>query len=148
MATTAEIQQQADAVTAGTAYVFAKTFVRDLDAMGRFYAEVFGLVENNRHTDVMFGRPISEITYRPSAPRESGGLTLISYLDGDSPAVGEAVQGFITHDIEAVCQRAQAAGGNVPDPIRTIPEFGIRVAFVLDPEGHVNEVIQMTAPDA
>ena len=85
MATTAEIQQQADAVTAGTAYVFAKTFVRDLDAMGRFYAEVFGLVENNRHTDVMFGRPISEITYRPSAPRESGGLTLISYLDGDTP---------------------------------------------------------------
>jgi predicted enzyme related to lactoylglutathione lyase len=127
-----------------TAYVFAKTFVADLDAMGRFYAEVFGLVENNRHTDVMFGRPISEITYKASAPRETGGLTLISFLDGNPPAAGEAVQGFVTHDIEALCERALAAGGSLPEPIREIAEFGIRVAFVLDPEGHINEVIEMT----
>ena len=131
-----------------TAYVFAKTFVRDLDAMGRFYTEVFGLAENNRHTDVMFGRPISEITYKASAPRETGGLTLISYLDGDHPAAGEAVQGFITQDIDALCERALAAGGSVPEPIREIPSFGIKVAFVLDPEGHINEVIEMTAPGA
>jgi len=131
-----------------TAYVFAKTFVADLDAMGRFYAGVFGLVENNRHTDTMFGRPISEITYKPSAGREMGGLTLISYLDGDPPAAGEAVQGFVTQDIAAVCERALAAGGSVPEPIREIPEFGIKVAFVLDPEGHINEVIEMTAPSA
>ncbi len=131
-----------------TAYVFAKTFVRDLDAMGRFYTEVFGLAENNRHTDVMFGRPISEITYKASAPRETGGLTLISYLDGDHPAAGEAVQGFITQDIDALCERALAAGGGVPEPIREISSFGIKVAFVLDPEGHINEVIEMTAPGA
>lgn len=127
-----------------TAYVFAKTFVADLDAMGRFYSEVFGLVENNRHTDVMFGRPISEITYKASAPRETGGLTLISFLDGNPPAAGEAVQGFVTHDIEALCERALAAGGSLPEPIREIAQFGIRVAFVLDPEGHINEVIEMT----
>ena len=131
-----------------TAYVFAKTFVRDLDATGRFYSEVFGLAENNRHTDVMFGRPISEITYKASAPRETGGLTLISYLDGDHPAAGEAVQGFITQDIDALCERALAAGGSVPEPIREISSFGIKVAFVLDPEGHINEVIEMTAPGA
>ena len=128
-----------------TSYVFAKTFVADLDAMGRFYADVFGLVENNRHTDVMFGRPISEITYKASAGRDMGGLTLISYLDGNPPSAGEAVQGFVTQDIAAVCERALAAGGSVPEPIREIPEFGIKVAFVLDPEGHINEVIEMTA---
>jgi predicted enzyme related to lactoylglutathione lyase len=129
-----------------TSYVFAKTFVADLDAMGRFYAEVFGLVENNRHTDVMFGRPISEITYKPSAGREVGGLTLISFLDGNPPAAGEAVQGFITQDLDAVCQRALAAGGRLAEPVREIPGFGIKVAFVLDPEGHINEVVEMTAP--
>lgn len=131
-----------------TSYVFAKTFVADLDAMGRFYAEVFGLVENNRHTDVMFGRPISEITYKPSAGREVGGLTLISFLDGNPPAAGEAVQGFITQDLYAVCQRALAAGGSLAEPVREIPGFGIKVAFVLDPEGHINEVVEMTAPAA
>ena len=134
-----------DTDPAETAYVFAKTFVRDLDAMGRFYSEVFGLVENNRHTDVMLGRAISEITYKPSAGRETGGLTLISYLDGDVPTAGEAVQGFFTSDLEAVCNRALAAGGSVPEPVRAIPEFGIKVAFVLDPEGHINEVVEMTA---
>ena len=148
MATTAETEREPHVAASDTAYVFAKTFVRDLDAMGRFYADVFGLVENNRHTDVMLGRRISEIMYRPSAPRDSGGLTLISYLDGDNPAAGEAVQGFFAKDIEAVCQRAIAAGGNVPEPIRAISEFGIKVAFVLDPEGHINEVVEMTATGA
>jgi predicted enzyme related to lactoylglutathione lyase len=128
-----------------TDYVFAKTFVADLDAMSRFYAEVFGLVENNRHSDVMFGRPISEITYKASEGRDIGGLTLISFTDGNPPAAGEAVQGFVTRDLEAVCARALAAGGSLAEPVREIAEFGIKVAFVLDPEGHINEVVQMTA---
>jgi predicted enzyme related to lactoylglutathione lyase len=128
-----------------TDYVFAKTFVADLEAMGRFYGEVFGLVENNRHSDVMFGRPISEITYKASAGREVGGLTLISFTDGNPPAAGEAVQGFITRDLDAVCARALAAGGSLAEPVREITQFGIKVAFVLDPEGHINEVVEMTA---
>jgi hypothetical protein len=33
----------------------------------------------------------------------------------------------------------------VPAPIRRIDEFGLRVVFVLDPEGHVNEVVQLDA---
>ncbi len=148
MATTAHTERETRAASADTAYVFAKTFVRDLDAMARFYTEVFGLVENNRHTGAMLGRSISEISFRPCAGRERGGLTLISYLDGDAPAAGEAVQGFVAADIEAVCRRALGAGGAVPEPIREMAEYGIKVAFVLDPEGHVNEVIELTAPGA
>lgn len=63
--------------------------------------------------------------------------------DGNAPAAGEAVQGFITQDLEAVCERAKAAGGSVPEPIRTVAEFGIKVAFIIDPEGRINEVIEM-----
>jgi predicted enzyme related to lactoylglutathione lyase len=128
----------------GTMYSFAKTFVHDLDAMAAFYEAVFGLIPFNRHRDHMFGRAIDEITYQGSYP---GGpaLTLIKYMDSVAPVYGESVQGFVTADLEALCERARAAGGAVPEPIRDIAEFGIRVAFVLDPEGHVNEVIQMTA---
>lgn len=123
-------------------YVFAKTFVQDLDAMASFYEEVFGLVPNNRHQDEMLGRKVDEITYK--ATSEGGpALTLIKYLDSTEATVGEAVQGFVTTDIEGLVERAAAAGGRIPDPIRRIEEFGIRVVFVLDPEGHVNEVIQM-----
>jgi len=128
--------------TRATQFGFSKTFVHDLDAMAAFYEEVFGLIPFNRHQDVMFGRTIDEITYQ-STYQGGPALTLIKYLDSTGPQAGEAVQGFITEDLEALVERAKRGGGTVPEPIRTIADFGIKVAFVLDPEGHVNEVVQM-----
>ena len=130
------------AATRDVQYGFSKVFVHDLEAMASFYEEVFGLVPNNRHQDEMLGRKIDEITYLATAP---GGpsLTLIHYLDATGPASDESVQGFTTSDIEALVARAEAAGGRIPEPVRHIEEFGVRVVFVLDPEGHVNEVVQM-----
>jgi len=126
----------------GMTYIFAKTFVHDLDAMASFYEAVFGLIPFGRHQDEMLGRKIDEITYQASYP---GGpaLTLIKYLDSTAPTAGEAVQGFMSDNLEGVVERALANGGSVPDPIKDVPGFGLRVAFVLDPEGHINEVIQM-----
>jgi predicted enzyme related to lactoylglutathione lyase len=123
---------------------FSKVFVHDLEAMAVFYEEVFGLVPLNRHQDAMFGRKIDEITYQATS---AGGasLTLIKYLDSTGPAAGESVQGFTTTDIEALVKRAEAAGGRVPEPTRRIEEFRVEVVFVLDPEGHVNEVVQLDA---
>jgi predicted enzyme related to lactoylglutathione lyase len=130
------------AATRDALYGFSKVFVQDLDAMARFYEDVFGLVQYNRHQDVMLGREIDEITYLATS---AGGasLTLIHYRDSTAPISGESVQGFITTDIEALVRRAAAMGGGIPEPIRHIAAFKIKVAFVLDPEGHVNEVVQM-----
>ncbi|MBK6287054.1 MAG: VOC family protein [Gammaproteobacteria bacterium] len=128
--------------TRATQYGFAKTFVHDLDAMAAFYQEVFGLIPFNRHQDAMFGRAIDEITFQ-STYQGGPALTLITYMDSIGPSAGESVQGYVTENLEALVGRATAAGGSVPEPIRDIPEFGLRVAFVLDPEGHINEVIQM-----
>ena len=125
-------------------YGFSKIFVHDLDAMGRFYEEVFGLVPFNRHQDAMFGRKIDEITYQSTYPGGSS-LTLIKYLDSTGPVVGESVQGFTTTNIEALVARAKAAGGSIPEPIRRIEEFKLYVVFVRDPEGHLNEVVQLDA---
>src|SRR5512139_3122415 len=128
--------------TCDAQYGFSKIFVHNLDAMAAFYEEVFGLVPFNRHQDEMLGRKIDEITYQASYPGGSA-LTLITYLDSTGPIVGESVQGFTTNDIEALVERAVAAGGSIPEPIRHIESFGIKVVFVLDPEGHVNEVVQL-----
>jgi predicted enzyme related to lactoylglutathione lyase len=125
-------------------YGFSKVFVHDLDAMAAFYQEVFGLVPFNRHEDEMFGRKIDEITYQATQPG-GGSLTLIHYLDSPGPVAGESVQGFTTTDIEALVRRARAAGGSIPAPIRRIDEFKLSVVFVLDPEGHQNEVVQLDA---
>ncbi|ARS26120.1 VOC family protein [Sphingomonas sp. KC8] len=123
-------------------YGFSKIFVHDLDTMAAFYEDVFGLVPFNRHQDVMFGRAIDEITYQSTYPGGSA-LTLIKYLDSTGPTVGESVQGFTTTDIAALVRRAEAGGGSIPEAIRRIDEFGLSVVFVLDPEGHVNEVVQL-----
>ena len=127
----------------GMTYMFAKTFVADLEKMAAFYEEVLGLIPFQRHQDLMLGRPISEIMYQASY---SGGpaFTMISYTDGNPPPPGEAVQGFVSTDLAATCDRARAHGGTVPEPIKEIPEYGIKVAFILDPEGHILEVIEMT----
>ena len=126
----------------GMTYMFAKTFVADLEAMSKFYEEVLGLVPYARHSDMMLGRPISEIMYQASY--EGGpAFTMISYTDGNPPPPGEAVQGFVAADLAAACERALAHGGTVPEPIKEVPEYGIKVAFILDPEGHVLEVIEM-----
>jgi predicted enzyme related to lactoylglutathione lyase len=125
-------------------YGFSKIFVHDLDAMGRFYEEVFGLVLFNRHQDAMLGRKIDEITYQSTYPGGSS-LTLITYLDSTGPIVDESIQGFTTTNIEALVERAKAAGGSIPEPIRRIDEFKLRVVFVRDPEGHLNEVVQLDA---
>ncbi|TCJ36995.1 VOC family protein [Parafrankia sp. BMG5.11] len=126
----------------GMTYGFAKTFVHALEEMGAFYQAVFGLIEAGRHSDIMLGRPIDEIMYQASYPGGPG-LTLIKYRDSTGPVVGEAVQGFITDDIERVVERAESAGGTIGEPgIFRVEDYGIRCVFVLDPEGHVNEVIQ------
>ena len=125
-------------------YGFSKIFVHDLEAMGRFYEEVFGLVLFNRHRDAMLGRKIDEITYQSTYPGGSS-LTLIKYLDSTGPIVDESIQGFTTTNIEALVERAKAAGGSIPEPIRRIDEFKLRVVFVRDPEGHLNEVVQLDA---
>ena len=130
------------AATKDSQYVFSKVFVHDLEAMARFYEDVFGVVRNNRHQDVMFGREIDEIIYKPTFP---GGpaLTLIKYLDSKAPIAGESVQGFTTTDIPALIARTEAAGGRIPEPPRRIDQFKLSVVFVIDPEGHVNEVVQI-----
>ena len=131
--------------TGDVTYLFAKTFVHDLDAMATFYEAVFGLIPMQRHQDAMLGREIDEITYQ--ATYQGGpSLTLISYMDSTGPSAGEAVQGFLTPDLAALCERANAAGGTVPDGIRDMPAMGLKVAFVKDPEGHLNEVVQMGQP--
>ena len=125
-------------------YGFSKIFVHDLEGMAGFYEEVFGLVRFDRHQDLMLGRRIEEITFQATCPGGSS-LTLIKYLDSTAPTVGESVQGFITTDIDALARRAEAAGGMLAEPIRRVESHRLSCAFVLDPEGHVNEVVQLDA---
>lgn len=121
---------------------FTKLVVDDLEKSHAFYTTVCGLVEQFRYESEIGERAISEIGYAPTA---DGGASfaLLKYLNVQAPDRGESILGFTTDDIDAFVARAQSAGGRVTDPVRDMPDLGLRVAFVEDCEGHLIEVVQM-----
>ena len=65
--------------------------------------------------------------------------------DREASPRGEVILGFTTDELPALLERVSRAGGRVVDPIRAMPELGIRVAFAADPEGHLAELVQLVA---
>jgi predicted enzyme related to lactoylglutathione lyase len=126
---------------------FCKLVVDDLDRAAAFYRAVFGLVDWQRlahENSATTGGPIDEITFHAT---DMGGpsLTLIKFVDRGPPPVGETVLGFHTTDLEALVERARVAGGVLARPIRDLPEHGLKVGFVADPEGHLIEIFSRYA---
>ena len=50
--------------------------------------------------------------------------------------------GFNVTDIAATVRAVEEAGGTVDTPIDEMPDIGVAVAFVKDPEGHLIEIAQ------
>jgi catechol 2,3-dioxygenase-like lactoylglutathione lyase family enzyme len=127
-------------------FSFTKLGVCDLEKTAAFYREVCGLVEWQRvqsEHSASSGGPMREISFYPTAAG-GGSLTLIHYPDAPGPVHGELILGFTTPDLDAFLARAERAGGRIARTITEMPEHGVRVAFVLDPEGHKLEVVQLT----
>ncbi|MDX2276646.1 MAG: VOC family protein [Hyphomonadaceae bacterium] len=123
-------------------FSFTKLVVDDLEKSAAFYKEVLGLEELMRVDEAVADRPISEILFKQTV---EGGATfaLFKFLHESAPAPGEVILGFVTPDLEALLQRATKAGGKIVQPIKSMPQLGIKVAFVADVEGRLLEVVQM-----
>jgi predicted enzyme related to lactoylglutathione lyase len=121
---------------------FTKLVVADLGRCLAFYTKVAGLEESGRVDADIAGRKISEILLHPTTP---GGpnLVLLHFHDRPRPSADEVILGFITPDLEAFVKRTREAGGSVYQEIKAMPEHGVRVAFVKDPEDHLIEVVQL-----
>ena len=121
---------------------FTKLLVADLERSAAFYKAVCGLEESARVDADIAGRKISEIMMQATT---AGGATLVllHFQDRPRPALDEVILGFITADLEAFLKRTRDAGGSVYEEIKSMPEHGVRVAFVRDVEGHLIEVVQM-----
>ncbi|HEX7094768.1 MAG TPA: VOC family protein [Acidimicrobiales bacterium] len=121
-------------------YSFTKLVVEDLDAMARYYRDVYGLTELQRVKAEIEGAPIEEIILGQDGSH--AGLILLTWLGQPAPPRGEVLLGFTTTDIEALFARARAAGGTVREEPAMSDVAGLVVGFVADPEGHVAEVVQ------
>lgn len=123
---------------------FTKLLVRDLEKAARFYSDVCGLTELARVEAAIAGRPISEIMFNTTG-EGAAMFVLLKFMDTDGADGRDVILGFQTDDVAAFVQRAVAAGGKIVDPIRDDPDHGVKVGFVSDPEGHLIEVVQVTA---
>ena len=74
---------------------------------------------------------------------EDGTLTVFKYVNRNPPRDQQAVLGFVVEDLDAVCSRIKEHGGKLVGTVREYPEFAIRVQFAEDPEGAINELVEM-----
>jgi catechol 2,3-dioxygenase-like lactoylglutathione lyase family enzyme len=116
--------------------------VDDLDKTAAFYRSVCGLVEEGRSEDQIAGRPIQELYFKADPPG-TGTFTLTKFLDAPTRSKPGVILGFVTEDIVAFVDRAQAAGASVEQAAHPRPEFGVKVAFLNDIEGNLLEVVEL-----
>ena len=135
--TTAPTAAQATAPSA--TFAFAKLIVSDLDGAVDFYARVLGLVvAQTIEMDDLAERILAK-------PGQQGGSNLILYQhkDGRPLTLGDAhgPVGFYVRDVDATYAHAlgQGAKGH-REPFDT---GTLRVAFILDPEGHEIELVSV-----
>lgn len=126
----------------GTQFAFTKLLVDDLEATAAFYKEVCELNEMKRVDSIIAGRPISEVVFAATS-EGAGTFILLKFLDAPKPTNDEVITGFVTDDLAAFVERARIAGGTIVEDIVSKPQFGAKVAFVADVEGHLMEVVEM-----
>lgn len=123
---------------------FLKLVVRELQKEVSFYRAVFGCGEGQFIQGEIAGRPIEEIVL--FAPNGEAEILILVYKDGRGPPPEPSgvIAGIFTPDIEAFEQRVLDAGGRIAQPIGPIqlPTGASRLAFYVDPEGYLLEVIE------
>ena len=114
---------------------FVRLNVSDMPRMVAFYEKAFGMTEQRRMNN---GADLEVILTTP------GGLDLAlqQFKDGRKLTLGDAYGeiGFYLQDVDGAYKRALDAGAKS----RTAPGGGggLRVAIVLDPEGHPIELLR------
>ena len=120
---------------------FTKILVDDLDAESAFYSTVLGLVEKHRVVGGEGGGAYTQ-SVMCCVGSDEPSLLLLKPLHGKAPTPGEAVLGFAVADVDEVVRATKRAGGSVRSGPRSLPDHGLRIAQVTDPEGHLLELLQ------
>jgi predicted enzyme related to lactoylglutathione lyase len=120
---------------------FTKLLVADLEKSAAFYRAVFGLKETTRIRSEIAGRALEEILFNPTG-EGAATFVLLKFEDATTPSSDELILGFLSTDVDALVQRAIAAGGTVMREALDYEHLGVRVAFINDLEGHLIEAVQ------
>ena len=118
-------------------FTFIKLTVKDLDAMTKFFVDGFGM----KHVDTVDTPGFSE--HMMAGKKGSATIVLFHWKDGREIEIGNGwgPVGMITRDVDGDVRRAVAAGATQKG--ETVAFGKARIAFVLTPEGHEIEMMQL-----
>lgn len=135
------MSESASAPTAAPSatFAFVKLIVSDLHGAADFYGRVLGLVvAQTIETEVLVEHILAK-------PGQKGGANLILYQhkDGRALTLGDAhgPVGFYVRDVDATY--AHALGQGAQGHVEPLDAGDLRVAFILDPEGHEIELVSV-----
>jgi lactoylglutathione lyase len=125
------------------AFAFTRLNVIDLPSEEAFYSGVFGFNAVARVSEGEGESAFDEVFLDlPNAGAAQCRLALIHYRNRPVPPPGEAVIGFMVENVAASVARVEAAKGKTTLAPLTLPEHGLQIAYVQDPEGHTIELLQ------
>jgi uncharacterized glyoxalase superfamily protein PhnB len=117
---------------------FISLAVADVRRTLAFYRDGLGwpgVTAGEDHVKIELERGLSLVFYERGAFEKQYG-----HLVAASRAGGTVLSQFVTEDVAALLDRAQAAGGTALGPPQDY-EWGSRVGYFHDPDGHAWEVI-------
>jgi catechol 2,3-dioxygenase-like lactoylglutathione lyase family enzyme len=89
-----------------------------------WYVKTFGAKPGMRRTFQAAFLPGGEVDFRKAAAAEA-------------PSKGRSLDhiGFEVKNLEAFCKKLEADGVKFEGPVRDVPQIGLKIAFLVDPEG-------------
>lgn len=129
----------------GLGFGFAKAIVHDLEIMTEFYKSVFDLKEVMRYEADTARGLISEVILTRTGEMMTPSLAIYKFVDREGPSGTDSILGFTVADAQLTLDRACQSGGRLVEAVRAMPDLGISVAFVEDPEGRLVEIVQLHA---
>jgi catechol 2,3-dioxygenase-like lactoylglutathione lyase family enzyme len=96
----------------------------NVDALRDWYVKTFGAKPGMRRNFQAAFLPGGEIDFRKADMPEA-------------PSKGRALDhiGFEVKNLEAFCKKLEAEGIKLEAPMRDVPQIGLKIAFLVDPEG-------------
>jgi catechol 2,3-dioxygenase-like lactoylglutathione lyase family enzyme len=96
----------------------------DPEALRGWYVKTFGLKAGARGNFLAAFVPGGEIDTRKTAQAQT-------------PTKGRTLDhiGFEVRGLEAFCKKLEAEGVKFESPVRDVPQIGLKIAFLIDPEG-------------
>ncbi len=118
-------------------FTFVKLNVSDIDAATSFFEQAFGMT----HADTVDTPTFRE--HMMSGKKGSATIVLFHWKDGRAIETGNGYGpvGMITRDLDGDLERALSAGAKQKG--ETVSFGPARIAFVLTPDGHEIEMMQM-----